>query len=90
MAKYKLLAGRFHDLGPVQKEAEGGTCTHPRARTYRQGEIIETDADLCKFNGPKPMRPKFQRVEDPKDLPELEAAQAEIEALQAELAEAKG
>ena len=82
--KYKLLKGAYHDLGPTTGEGPG--CHHPKPRSYKAGDVIETDMNLLKFNGRRPMQPKFELVEDP---PELEAAQAKIESLEAQLAKAK-
>lgn len=50
--KWKLLVG---------KHAEGKRDT---LKIYVKGDIIETDKDLSKFNGPYPNMHKFELVED--------------------------
>ena len=85
MAKYKLLAGTYHDLGGVT-EAVGG-CTHTGIRSYKAGDIIETDMDLLKLNGREDKMRKFEKIGDPSEISSL---QAEINTLKAQLAELRG
>lgn len=57
MQKYQVLTGMHIGVGPDGRE-----------KTYRQGDIVETNLDLLKLNGDG-MTPKFARVDGGTDVP---------------------
>lgn len=56
----KRLAAGVITKEEFQKESYG---LKPR-RVYEQGDIIESEVDLCGMNGKHPMVPKFARADD--------------------------
>lgn len=56
MKRFRLLRGKY-------VSGNKADAKNPR-RTYNKGDLIETEVDLTKFNGPPPMQPKFARADD--------------------------
>jgi hypothetical protein len=64
MTVYRLLNGQYHTTEVVGEAKSGAPITEEKS--YRPGDLIDTDEDLLRYNGALGMSPKFEKVGESK------------------------
>jgi hypothetical protein len=71
MAIYRLLNGQHHTTEVVGKTKNDAPITEEKS--YRPGDLIDTEEDLLRYNGALGMSPKFEKVGESKPKPRFQS-----------------
>jgi hypothetical protein len=71
MAIFRLLNGQHHTTEVVGKTKNDAPITEEKS--YRPGDLIDTEEDLLRYNGAIGMSPKFEKVGESKPKPRFQS-----------------